>query len=437
MLGTVFSSGVFISHTARLRSENELTPGDSMSRHQYRKRYLGQVLDALPGAFEAKQLAVWIDRREVAAGDEFARAVCLALIRCSAAVVLVDKDALTSEYMQEEVRLLGWRKMLEPQLTILPVLLDVSAKDFATSPLGRAGGLAALSTLTPTSRKQNRTAAAQTAAEISDRVDVVPLSTKAAYWVNDVAHFIQPAPAHALTRAAEVLGISPDTLSAHHEKHALIAAALLNSTLADAFKVMREIAEYLPSRNLRSATNRVVPLWVDLEDARALMSVADAPQDLRIVHLISGLLPAEHAVQRASASQKNVHTADLGSSAGEEMVAELIARYDDQLRSTMNFNLDDGPDDIAHLLELGEAIVFALFKCDHLSTRVVREVLVEMMRRFPGIVFALVSARRVEHSVIRGKRILLAGDDRDGRDTRHLIGQMKALSSEPVVTDVN
>ena len=220
----------------------------------------------------------------------------------------MDRDALTSEYMQEEAKLLGWRKILEPELQIIPVLLgDVTVRDFAGSPLGQAGGLARLSVMKPVSRKQNREVAQQTAIEISDRVSVTPLTPKAARWVNDLAHFISRAPAHALDEAARSLGIPADTLAAHYEKHALIAAALLNSDLRDAFLVMRALTEYLPQPDRRAAVRRVVPLWVDLEDARTLMSVADVPPAQRIVHLIAGrLLPAEHAVLRGSASQDNV-----------------------------------------------------------------------------------------------------------------------------------
>ncbi len=402
-----------------------------MSRHQQRKRYLIQLLEALPGTFARKNLDVWIDRREVSAGDQFEQAVCLALIRCSAAVVLVDRDALASEYMREEAKLLGWRKILEPELQIIPVLLgDVTEVEFARSPLGQAGGLADLSVMKPVSRKQNREVAQQTAAEISNCVDVIPLDPKAARWVNDLAHFISRAPAHALDEAARSLGIPADTLAAHYEKHALIAAALLNSDLRNAFLVMRTLTEYLPQSDRRAAVRRVVPLWVDLEDARTLMSVADVPPTQRIVHLIAGqLLPAEHAVLRGSASQDNVQMAELGSIAGEDMATELIARYDDQLRTAMNFEPGDGPEEVQEYLSMVNTVAFALIKCDHLPPPVVHQVLVVLMKRFPGIVFALVSNKAAPlANKIRGPRIKLATDEQGDRRTWHLIKQVENLA---------
>jgi hypothetical protein len=438
-LGTTYSSGVFISHTSRVRSAGELRAGDTMSRHQQRKRYLTQLLEALPQAFARKKLNVWIDSREVSAGDQFEHAVCLSLIRCSAAVVLVDQDALTSEYMQEEAKLLGWRKILEPELQIVPVLLgDVSALDFARSPLGLTGGLSRLSVLTPASRKQNRLVAQKTAMEMSDHIDLVPLAPKVARWVNDLAHFIGSAPAHALDEAARNLGIPADTLAAHFEKHALIAAALLNSDLRDAFLVMRTLAEYLPHDDRRAAVHRVVPLWVDLDDARMLMSVTDIPPEQRIVHLIAGrLLPAGHAVLRGGASQDNVQMAELSSVAGEDMAAELIARYDDKLRTAMNFEPEDGPQEIHEYMSMVNTIAFALIKCDQVPPPVVRKVLLVLMKRFPGVVFALVSNKAGGLTrTIRGRQIKLATDEQGDRRTWHLIKQVQRLARTSAGTDV-
>ncbi|MET8910613.1 toll/interleukin-1 receptor domain-containing protein [Micromonospora sp. NPDC004551] len=440
LLGTRFSSGVFVSHTSRERSKSELRPDDTLNRHRYRKRYLGHLLDQLPERFAARQLDVWIDRREVAAGDQFEQAVCLSLIRCSVAVVLVDEDALTSAYMQEEARLLGWRKMLEPDLPIIPVLLgNVSALDFANSPLGSAGGLAGLSVLTPTNRKMNQAAAHQTATEICDQVGLVPLPAGAVRWVNDVAHFISAAPGHALEEAARTLGIRLDTLQGHREKHALVAAALLNSSLPVAYQVIRTIAEYLPSESLTSAKRRLVPLWVDLDDARALMGVSEAPSPRRIVHLIAGrLLPAQHAVLRASASPDSVQMAQLSGVAGEDMAGELVARYDDRLRTSMHFHPDDGPEDVERYLRAENTVAFALIRCDQIPARVVKEVVLELMRRFPGIVFALVSAQpAAEPGVIRGRRIHLAGDDQSDRQNWRLIQRIRALSTELADADVD
>lgn len=409
-----------------------------MSRHQQRKRYINQLLEALPQAFARKELNVWIDRREISVGDEFEQAICLALIRCSAAVILVDRDALTSEYMREEARLLGWRKILEPELQIIPVLLgDVRMRDFARSPLGRTGGMSRLSALRLSSRKQNQLVAEQTAMEVSDRIDLVPLAPKAARWVNDLAHFIGPAPDHALDEAARSLGIPSDTLAAHREKHALVAAALLNSDLRDAFVVMRGLAEYLPRRDRSAAVRRVAPLWVDLDNARTLMSVADVPPERRIVHLIAGrLLPAGHAVLRAGASQDNVQMAELGSVAGEEMAAELIARYDDKLRTAMNFEPEDGPQEIHEYMSMVNTIAFALIRCDQVPPPVIREVLLALMGRFPGVVFALVSdkAGRLVRT-IRGRQIKLAGDEQGDRRTWHLIKQVESLAGMPAGND--
>jgi hypothetical protein len=442
LLGTTYSSGVFISQTSRQRSPEELAErGEKLGPHRYGKEYLGHLLARLPDAFAPANLDVWIDRREVSAGDVFEPVVCLALVRCSAAVFLVDRDALTSGYMQEEARLIGWRKVLEPDLVVLPVLLgDVSANDFATSPLGQTGGLGALSVLTPTNRKHNRAAAEQTAKEIAAGVRLEPLTPRAARWVDAVAHFLAPAPRGVLAEAAHRLGISEDNLRARRDVHAIVAAALLNSDLRAAFQVMRTVAEYLPEESLKQAKRRVIPLWVDLDHARTLMSLADVAPDRRIVHLVAGeVLPAEHAVLRAGASQDNVRADAFGGGvAGEEMVDELVARFDDKLRTLLSLHPHDGPDDVRDYLARDDTIAFALWNCDGVPAPVVRGVLHDLIGRFPGVVHALVSAKGVPaRRKIRGARIVLSEDERTDRQTLHLIQEIRRLSTDAVGIDVD
>ena len=121
--------------------------------------------------------------------------------------------------------------------------------------------------------------------------------------------------------------------------------------------------------------------------------------------------------------------AELGSIAGEDMAAELVARYDDKLRTAMNFEPGDGPEEIQEYLSMVNTVAFALIKCDHLPPPVVRKVLMVLMQRFPGIVFALVSNKAVPlANTIRGPRIRLATDEQGDRRTWHLIKQVESLA---------
>jgi hypothetical protein len=121
--------------------------------------------------------------------------------------------------------------------------------------------------------------------------------------------------------------------------------------------------------------------------------------------------------------------AELGSIAGEDMAAELIARYDDKLRTEMGFEPDDEPEKVQQYLSMVNTVAFALIKCDHLPPWVVHEVLVVLMARFPGIVFALVSDKAAPlANKIRAPRIRLATDEQGDRRTWHLIKQVENLA---------
>lgn len=431
--GSPHPASVFISQTCRTRSASELDKGDTPNRHKQRKIYLRWVIDELISTLQAAGLTAWVDTRQINAGDRFERALCLSLIRCSAAIVLVDRDALNSQYMREEARLLGWRRVLEPDLRVIPVLLGgVSAAEFTKSSLGRSGGLAGCSALVPKKRKQNRVDAHAAAVEVAGLFKAVSHDPAAARWVDDVAYFIGTVPEHVLVRAAEKLGVDDETLRSHHEKHALISAALLNAQLEDAFQVIRFMAEFVSPAHLQSVKSRIAPLWVDLDDARRVMTVATLPQpSRRIVSIVSGRhLPADHAILRASAAQNFVKHASLGGPAGEEMEAELTARYDDALRNALNFHRDDAAPDIRSYLAMANTIAFALISGDQVPAKVTRKVVRTLIGRFPGVIFVIVVAdeepstgRRPQPEVIR-----LAKSDAVDRRTLYLLREIDGLS---------
>jgi hypothetical protein len=103
----------------------------------------------------------------------------------------------------------------------------------------------------------------------------------------------------------------------------------------------------------------------------------------------------------------------------------------------MNFEPGDGPQEIHEYMSMVNTIAFALIKCDQVPPPVVREVLLVLMKRFPGVVFALVSnkAGRLART-IRGPQIKLATDEQGDRRTWHLIKQVQSLARTSAGTDV-
>ncbi|WP_329791657.1 hypothetical protein V1227_06955 [Lentzea sp. DG1S-22] len=435
------TTGIFISHSARVRTgeEMQLREGETASRYRARKHFLNQLLEALEFAFAERGRDVWLDRRNVAVGEVFDRAICLAVIRSYGAVVVADHDALTSGWMKEEAALLGLMRQLVPDYPIKIALVGgVSEKQFATSPLGRTGGLNSLSCLHwPDQSKgsRNRESAGKLAKDIAAWFPPMPVDPAQARWVNDVAFFIRDAPPHILDEAAQALHVSTTDPVLPQDKPALVAAALLGSTLQEAYDAVQILAEFVGAR-LTSVKDRVTPLWVDLDDARRVMEVAGDEPNRRIVHLVAGNLPEHHVVQRGRAQRDGIRVTRFSGVAGEDMREQLLERYENGLRTALNMKPDETPGDVAHHLSRSRRVVFAILSCDDIDPRVLRWVLRELMARFGGVVFALVTRRpatalrRLSTTTVR-----LSNGGQEERDTIALLEDIQELGDAPGLLD--
>lgn len=431
---------VFVSHTSRTRADTELAPppDDTPGRHRARKRYLlDHLVPALEKSLESRGVEMWIDLRRIAASEEFEPAIALALARCHAAVVLVDRDALNSPFMCREASILGFRRLVEPGLQILPVLIgDVTERDFGRSPLGGSGGLASLSCLvSPDRRNRNAAAGAQLAEQIAAALGTpVTGDRRTAQWVADVAHFLQEVPPHALDDVERELGIVEHAVPRAGSRRERIAAALLQSDLEKALPVMRRINDYLLSGTRSQVAKRIMPLWVNIDSAGRLMGVASRAAGSRIVGLeTASLVRADHAVQRASAAAPQVLAQRMAGASGEEQVAVLVQRYDEVLRTALALEPDDDPEYVRTELARDGLLVFGLLQCAGLSSRVTGQVVRSLVLRFPGVIFILVG--QLDPRSLRFDRITLVNDEGEKRRTRRQIRQLSAMIGEEVSFD--
>lgn len=441
-MGTSTSTGIFVSHSARVRVGDELRlqDGETENRYRARKQFVGQLLDALVPALGDRGLDVWLDRREIAVGETFDRAICLAMIRSSGAVVVVDHDALTSGWMREEAALLGLMRQLVPDYPIKIALVGgVSEKQFAGSPLGRTGGLNTLSCLHWSDRRKgarNREAAEKLAGEIADWFPQVPVEPAQARWVNDVAFFIREAPTHILDEAAQALHVSSMAPVLPQDRPALVAAALLGSTLQDAYDAVQVLAEFVVGPRLTSVKDRVTPLWVDLDHARRVMDVSRDEPNRRIVHLAAGNLPAHHAVQRGQAQRDGVLVTRFSGVGGENMREQLLERCDHGLRAALNMKPDETPEDVSRHLLRARRVVFAMLSCDDVDPRMLQGVLRELTSRFCGVVFALVTRRPVTAlRRLSSTTVRLSNGGQQERDTMALLEDIEELGVVPGLID--
>jgi hypothetical protein len=77
---------------------------------------------------------------EMVPGEEWQAARYQSLSSCDAAVIIVTRDALVSQWTLRDVTILMWRKTLQPDFLVLPIKdHDLTFGDISSSPLGETG----------------------------------------------------------------------------------------------------------------------------------------------------------------------------------------------------------------------------------------------------------------------------------------------------------
>lgn len=422
---------IFISHTSRLRDAQELYGSDTLKNHQHRKRYLRTLIESLAEGIESRGVKPWLDRLVIEPSEDFQPAIALGLASCSGAVVLVDRDALTSSFMRDECVFLGWRNTIEPEFQVLPVLLGgVTEMDFAESPLGSAGGLAQRCSALVLHGKANVSTAPQHAQTVVDHIRVNPHRDPSIdLWIDSVEAYIAKVPESIQRRAAEALGIPSDQWAGIHKGPRFLAAALLNGSIQEGHGAFQQLRDYLSPAERRQLGKRIVPLWVELSTATKIVEAVE-PNSKRSAIVIgtSTLEQAKHSVERGYAQDPALRVPELSSVASETAVSDLVEEFDETLREAVGLLEDDSPAEIRRSLVDFGVVVFALIDGKHLPPRVNRQVITELLRRFPGFVFGLVvPAGSPAFRAVRGARQALAADRDADRTARRFVKMISTL----------
>lgn len=383
---------VFLSHTSRPRAAHELRPGDTLSRHQHRKSYLTTLLDHLVVELERESLTPWRDSLAVEPGTDFQPELALGLARCDAAVLLIDVDALGPGVMAQEAVFLAWRKLIEPDLQVVPVLLGgVSAKEFAQSPLGAAADLASRTSTISIQGTANARTAPEHARDIVAALRVRPVADPVARaWIEDMEALLDHVPASVQRRAARALGIADSTWTGLRRQSRTLSAALLRTSLVDGIKVFDAVQEHLPTDAARQRVgSRITPLWVDLRKASVV--ARHATEGSRLLLGTSSLELASHAVQRGQAHRPGLQVHKLMAVGGEQMGRDLLEEWDATLRTAIGLLPDDTPDEIRASLSDTDTVAFALIEADGVPAKMVHWLVSTLSTRLPGVVFVLVA----------------------------------------------
>ncbi|MEJ2887316.1 hypothetical protein [Actinomycetospora aeridis] len=436
---------VFVSHTSRIRSADEIRSAspeglDTPNKHANRKRYLrNHLLPALGSMLREYGREAWYDLDRIRPGDEFEPAIAHALLTCEAALILVDRDALSSGFMRDEAQMLGWRLKAEHDFIVRIVLLgDVNEKEFADSSLGRTP-CGALSCSTPEERGSHKPAAAPRVARqiiesLPARLGAMSSGRVAAHWVSDVAHFLADVPPHVLDDVEVELDITASA-ARFGTRRERVAAALLRTEdgrigYDRALAVLRRVEEYLSAPARAALVKRLVPLWADVETAQLLHEVCSRPAHRRLAAVVADAsLRAEHALARANASDPLTVTCRLPGRTGEDLAAELVERCDVHLRDFLCLDPETRPKEVRALLEDEQQTYVALIPS--LEPRRSYEAARTLVHRFPGVVFVLVSPRgKVDWSVARLQPLALPADEDWELISRRRIRQVYRVNEE-------
>ncbi|WP_146192670.1 toll/interleukin-1 receptor domain-containing protein [Streptomyces sp. A244] len=400
---------VFLSHSSRPREEHELGAGDTLQRHEHRKAYLKRLLAALGDRLPPLGFATWLDQKDLEKGECFDTLIYDALLRCRSAVILIDRDALDSEYVLAEATILTFRRTVGDPVHLLPVLLgDVTDKDVKASRLGRVLRLDALLPLRPANRKQNGSAALSTADEITQELDesITPCDdadSSTQRWIDHVSSYLSRVTDEALRRAAKTIGVDSEEWQTTRHKPRALAAAFLSCEPGLVYKALQELVPQLDPHQVQRAVQYVQPLWVDLGAAQVVMAANNRSAPDRVVGLSTRAYRlGKNLAERATAGDWRYHIHALPEITGEDTINELVERCDRTLRDALNLSHHDTPQQLAAQLTDMEG-VFVVLRCDSGDPSTARAVMEELRVRFPGIV--IVALAPADHRLWKAEKI--------------------------------
>lgn len=383
---------VFLSHSSRPRQQDELGTGDTLQRHKHRKIYLKRLLEALDDRLPGIGFQTWLDQQDLRAGESFDTLIYDALIRCRAAVILVDRDALDSDYVRTEATILTFRRAIGDPVHVLPVLLgDVTDREVRASKLGTCPGLDTLLPLRPANHKPNGPAALSTADEITQALDssITPgddPDSPTQRWIDNVSSYLAGVSDEALRRAAKAIGVDPHAWQRTLRKPQALAAAFLSCAPSLVYRALQELVPQLDPYRITQAVRHLRPLWVELDAAQVVRAASTPSARDHVVGLSTRALRlGVNLAERATTGdlQFPIHT--LPEITGEDTINELVERCDRMLRDALNLSHHDTPQQIAAQLADMKG-TYVVLRCDAADPRTSRAVMNELRLRFPGLV---------------------------------------------------
>jgi hypothetical protein len=315
---------VFISHSSNGDPQDLAADDPHRARLKRAREVREAICQGLPDG-----LASWLDSERIKAGDLWRLEIYDNLYSCAAGVLLLDEDALASDWVLQEATILNFRRRINPAFRLISVLLDGGSSQRLAEDRWKPLALSEY--------QVQKGPPDEIVAAVNNFLDLnlAPLAgidpdAAVRQWTENVASALLSAlaaqPAR-LTESCGLLGIRsaewvPDDItSLRHLAHALISAK------PDVVgKVLREqLIHALPDqRDRERLAGWLGPLWVDLRGAASTAAVLRAPKpERRPVLNTDDADTASEYVARARAGDKNTQVITCSSVVGEDAVEEL------------------------------------------------------------------------------------------------------------------
>jgi len=315
--------------------------------------FASEVREAVRDGLQGHQ--VFVDMDVLRPGDEWRAVLYQWLAECHAAVVLVNREALSSAWVRREVSILLWRRALGVPLTIVPVIIgDLRTKDLQDAGLGDLPGLLQAARLAPGQGDRGGVQALVT--EVVGRLagaeqyalDKSPMAA----WVKAVAYALgQVGDLDSLVSAAQELGVAAEDQNQVLDPVAgrrFLALQMLGRWQSSRLSaVMGEIADYTPAEWVGRLCDHVAATWVDGEAARGLLEFDTARPGTVVLnarHESTARLYVDRATCRAVTGFAVATVTDV---TGEEFLAEFETECAKAVAQLLGV---DSPSDVEDLL---------------------------------------------------------------------------------------
>jgi len=227
------------------------------------KRFLHQLVSSL-GASPGKLEVLW-DRNLLYAGENWREKLYPCLGESHAAVILLSEGALFSHYVSLESMVLMWRKVLQPDLLLIPVYFGKVDENRLKDCLSPFYGIGLEDIQGVKHRGNDATAIAEIRTRLEAIAELGPLTSIA--MLHKLAALLAGGNEEAIKTAAEALGVVLTEWGA--AKALQLALSVVSRGLGDSLNALNKIN--LDNQRRLQVVRLLAPAWVNAKAAAEIM----------------------------------------------------------------------------------------------------------------------------------------------------------------------